>query len=137
MDAPLAPARFVTTVLSLFTLTALLLAAGGIYGVVSYGVARRMREMGIRLALGAEGRDVLALVMRGTARMALLGVGLGLAGSLAVGRFLRSLLFEVRPNDPATLVATAASLAGVALLAAWVPARRARRADPVVVLRQE
>jgi len=93
--------------------------------------------MGIRLALGADGGDVLALVLRGTAVMAAAGLALGMAGSLALGRLLSSLLYEVEPHDPVTLAATALVLGGVALLAAWVPARRARRADPVVVLRQE
>jgi predicted permease len=137
VDAALAPDRFVTGLLTLFALTALLLAAVGVYGVVSYGVARRMREMGIRLALGADGGDVLALVLRGTAVMALTGLVLGGAGSLALGRLLGTLLYEVEPHDPLTFVATALVLGSVALLAAWVPARRARRADPVVVLRQE
>lgn len=137
VDSALAPDRFVTVLLSLFALTALLLAAVGIYGVVSYGVARRMREMGIRMALGAQGVDVLALVLRGTAVMAATGLALGIVGSLAMGRFVGSLLFDVRPNDPATIAATALILGGVALLAAWIPARRARRADPVVVLKEE
>jgi len=137
VDAALAPDRFVTVLLTLFALTALLLAAVGIYGVVSYGVARRMREMGIRLALGANGGDVLALVFRGTAVMAAAGVALGVMGSLALGRILRSLLYEVEPHDPPTFAATALVLGAVALLAAWIPARRARRADPVVVLREE
>jgi putative ABC transport system permease protein len=137
VDDALAPDRFVTMLLSVFAVIALLLAAVGIYGVVSFGVARRMREMGIRLALGADASDVLALVLRGTATIALIGVGIGLGGSLALGRFLEALLFEVEPNDPATMAATAAVLGGVAMLAAWVPARRARKADPVVVLRQE
>jgi putative ABC transport system permease protein len=137
VDAALAPDRFVTMLLTLFALTALLLAAVGIYGVVSFGVARRMREMGIRLALGAEEADVLALVMRGTAVMAVTGLAIGGAGSMALGRLLSGLLFEVDPHDPMTFAATALLLGGVALLAAWMPARRARRADPVAVLRQE
>ncbi len=137
VDSALAPDRFVTVLLTLFALTALLLAAVGIYGVVSYGVARRMREMGIRRALGADGGDVLALVFRGTAAMAATGVALGVLGSLALGRILGSLLYEVEPHDPVTFAATAVVLGGAALLATWLPARRARKADPMAVLREE
>jgi predicted permease len=137
VDAALAPDRFVTVLLTAFALTALLLAAVGIYGIVSFGVSRRMREMGIRKALGADGGDVLVMVLRGTSVLALLGVALGLAGSLAAGRLLRTLLYEVPANDPATFAATALLLGSVALLAGWVPAWRARRADPMAVLREE
>jgi putative ABC transport system permease protein len=137
VDASLAPDRFVTSLLTLFALVALLLSAVGIYGVVSYGVTRRMREMGIRVALGAEGADVLRLVVRGALVMAGTGVALGMVGSLALGKMVAGLLYDVPPTDPVTFLATAAILGGVAVLAAWMPARRAMRADPVSVLRQE
>ena len=137
VDRALAPDRFTAVLLSLFALVALLLAGVGTYGVVSHGVARRMREMGIRKALGADGGAVQGLVVRGAATLALAGVALGIAGSLALGRVLRSLLYEIEPSDPVTMAATAALLAVVALGAAWIPAWRARRADPMAVLRQE
>jgi len=137
VDQALAPDRFVTGLLSAFALAALLLAAVGIYGVVSYGVARRMREMGIRKALGADGGDVQGLVVRSAAGLAAWGILLGGAAALALGRVLGSLLFEVEATDPVTFALTAVLLGGVALGAAWIPAWRARAADPMAVLRDE
>jgi putative ABC transport system permease protein len=129
--------RFVTSLLGLFAALALVLAAVGLYGVVSYGVTRRMREMGIRLALGAGGVDVRRLVVNGGLRLTLLGIALGLAGSLFLTRVLEALLYDVSVTDPVTFVAMAGVLAAIALLASWLPARRASRADPVAVLREE
>jgi len=129
--------RFNTSLLSLFALAALLLAAIGIYGLMAYAVAQRTREMGIRMALGARPRDVLALVIRQGMRLAAIGIVLGLAGSFAATRVLTSLLYGVTPTDPVTLTSVAILLALVALLACWLPARRATRVDPTVALRVE
>ncbi|MGE0161171.1 MAG: ABC transporter permease [Gemmatimonadales bacterium] len=137
VDDALARDRFVTALLSLFAATALLLAALGIYGVVSYGVNRRMREMGIRTALGAERADLGWMVVGGGLRLAGVGIVVGTVGALLATRALRGLLYDVEATDPTTFVATAAVLVGVATLASWVPTRRLRRADPVSVLRAE
>jgi len=137
VEGSLAPDRFVTSLLGLFALLALALSAVGIYGVVSYGVSRRMREIGIRMAIGAEVSDILRLVVRRTLVMAGTGMALGMLGALALSRVTASLLYDVSPTDPLTFSLTAALLGGVAVLAAALPARRATRADPVSVLRRE
>ncbi|HEU4585574.1 MAG TPA: ABC transporter permease [Gemmatimonadaceae bacterium] len=124
--------RFNASLLGVFALSALLLAAIGIYGLMSYAVAQRTREMGIRMALGARPRDVLSLVVRQGMTLALLGIALGIIGALAVTRLLASMLYGVAPTDPATFTGVAALLAAVALLACWLPARRAARVDPTV-----
>jgi ABC-type antimicrobial peptide transport system permease subunit len=116
---------------------ALALATLGIYGVISFGVAQRTRELGIRVALGAVRGDVVRLVVRQGMRLAAAGVLLGTAGALMTTGLLRSQLHEVEPNDPATFVATVLLIVGAALLASWVPARRAARVDPVVALKAE
>jgi len=129
--------RFPMYFLAPFSVTALLLAAVGVYGILSLAVAQRFREIGIRMALGAQSRDVIRLVVAGAARVVAIG---GLAGAvlaLAGARAIRSLLFGVAPGDPATVAAAAATVLAAALLAAWIPARRAAKADPVVALRQE
>ena len=123
--------------LALFSGLALALAAVGIYGVVSCAVTSRTREMGIRMALGAERRDVLAMVLRQAALLAAAGLAAGLAASLALTRFLSSLLFEVHTTDLATLAAIAALLIAVALGASYLPARRAASVNPTVALRYE
>ena len=126
-----------TGLLTIFAVAAMLLAAVGIYGVISYGVTQRMREMGIRLALGADGGAVGRLVMRGGLLLAGGGIVLGVVGAMALGRVLESLLFEVDATDPVTFLAVALLLGAVALVASWLPARRAGRADPVRILREE
>jgi putative ABC transport system permease protein len=132
-----APRRLIMFLLGVFAMLALVLAAVGIYGVMSYSVARRIHEIGIRVALGAETGDVLALVVRQGMKMAAAGILLGLAGALVLTRSLSSLLFGVKSTDPLTLVAVCLLLAAVALLACYVPARSATKVDPMVALRHE
>jgi putative ABC transport system permease protein len=120
-----------------FAGAALLLAALGVYGVVSQAVARRTREIGVRIALGADGRDVLRMVLRQGTVMIGAGLLLGLAGALFGAGLLEALLYGVSPLDPATFVTVAALIAAVALLATFVPARRALRVDPVVALQSD
>jgi predicted permease len=129
--------RFNAWLLGAFALLALLLAILGIYGVISYSVLQRMRELGIRLALGAQARDVLTLILAQGLKLALLGVGLGLLAAFALTRWMESLLFGVRPTDLLTFGVIAVALLLVALLACWLPARRATRVDPLVALRCE
>src|SRR5262249_25649381 len=114
---------------------ALLMAAMGIFGVVSYFVTQRPPEGGVRLALGAQRRDILKLVLGQGLTLTLIGVGVGLALALALTRFLSGMLFGVGASDPVTFVAIALGLFLVALLASWIPARRAARGDPMVALR--
>jgi len=129
--------RFNTTLLTLFAILAVALALVGIYGVTAYAVTQRAREMGIRMALGAQPSQVVGLLLRENLRRVLLGVALGLAGAFGVTRVLKSLLFEVAPSDAVTFAATAVLLVAVALAATWWPARRATRVDPMVALRSE
>ncbi len=128
--------RFTTLVLGVFAAVALILAVVGVHGVLSYTVAQRTREIGIRMALGADRRQVRTLVLGQGVRLAGIGLGLGLVGALALSRGLRSMLFGVGRADPVTFVGVAAILGGVALLASWLPARRASRTDPAVVLKE-
>ncbi len=130
-----APRRFNLQLLTGFAVVALLLAAGGIYGVISYSVARRTHEIGLRMTLGARPADILRMVVAQAMGPAGLGLVLGVAGSLAVSRLLAGLLFQVSATDPATYVTVAAALAAVAVLAAYLPARRATRIDPLAALR--
>lgn len=129
--------RLTRNLLGAFGLLALLLAAVGIYGVVSYTVARRTREIGIRMALGAGRARVSALMVLEGAAPALLGAALGTAAAVAGGGWLREVLFRVSPTDVLTLVTVPALLVGVALLASWLPARRASRVPPTEALREE
>jgi ABC-type antimicrobial peptide transport system permease subunit len=129
--------RFLTWLLSLFGVSALLLAVIGIYGLISYSVTQRTRELGIRMALGAPKRHVLLLVMRHGLWLALSGVCAGVLAALALTRVLRSLLYETDPTDPATFAGLAVLLTVTALLACWFPARRAANVDPMVALRSE
>ena len=137
VSASLAARRFSMVMVALFALTALLLAALGIYGVMSYMVTERTHEIGIRLALGAGRGDVLRMVLRQGLRIAVAGSAVGLAGGLIVARLMAGLLYGVRSADPPTLAGVPVLLIGVALLACYLPARRATRVDPVVALRDE
>jgi len=131
------PRRFSLLLVGSFALLGLLLAGVGIYGVTSYSVVRRVHEIGVRMALGAREGDVRALVLRQSAALLGAGVAIGVAGALGVTRLLESFLYEVKPTDPVTFLSVVVALAGVALMACWVPARKATRVDPMVALRYE
>ena len=113
------------------------MAAIGLYGLVAFMVAQRTREIGVRIALGAQYRDVLHLVMRRSAVLVGIGLAVGVISTLVLGRFVASLLYGVTPSDPATLLAASLFLAAVALVATYVPARRAARVEPMVALSAE
>jgi putative ABC transport system permease protein len=129
--------RFYTTLLTLFAAVALALAAVGIFGVMSFAVAQRTREIGIRVALGAVPGDVLRLVVGRAVLLAAGGVAVGLVGALFLTRWMTSLLFGVGATDPLTYLAVAATLLGVATAASYLPARAATRVDPMIALRAE
>jgi ABC-type antimicrobial peptide transport system permease subunit len=131
------PARVAATVLGTFGLVALTLAAIGIYGVTSYSVSQRTREIGIRMALGAQTKDVLKLIVKNGMTLTAIGVAIGLAGAAIATRLITSLLFGVTPTYIGTFVIVSGLLAGVALFACYLPARRAARVDPLVALRYE
>jgi predicted permease len=133
----IAPTRFTMTLASVFAVVALVLSSVGLYGVISYSVAQRASEIGVRMALGAHDTTILRLVLGNGAVMVASGIGLGLVASLALTRAIRSLLYGVTPTDPVTFVGVSLLLAAVALVATYVPARRAARVDPMAVLRRE
>jgi predicted permease len=137
LRSALAPYRLAATTFTAFGVLALLLAAVGLYGVVAYAVTQRTNEFGIRMALGARAVDVRRLVLRQGVRTALVGGAVGAGAAVAIGRALRSRLYGVDPLDPVSLLVVGALLATVTLVAAWLPARRASRVDPVVALRAE
>ena len=135
LAATTAEPLFQARLISVFSMLALLLSGVGIYGVLAYSVTERTHEIGIRMALGAGQADVARMVLRRCLKLVTAGVTLGLAGAVAVTRVLGAFLFDVKPTDPATFVAVATLLATVALLAGFLPARRAARVDPLVALR--
>jgi len=137
MSASLAQQKFNMLLLGIFAGLALLLASVGIYGLVSYRVSQRVHEIGLRMALGAQPRHVMTLAVADGAKLALFGIAVGIPGALALTREMTSLLFEVKPTDPATFLFVASVLALVALAASFIPARRAMRVDPLVALRNE
>ena len=137
VSVSLAQRRFAMVIVVLFALTALLLTGLGIYGVISYIVSERTHEIGIRLALGAEKRNILQMVLRQGLGLAIAGAVVGLAGALIVSHLIMGLLYGVKPTDPATFAAVAVILMSVALIACYVPARRAMRVDPMIALRHE
>jgi putative ABC transport system permease protein len=128
---------FTMFTLGIAALLALVLGAVGLYGVLSYSVAQRTQEIGVRVALGAEAREVLAMIVREGAKTQLVGLALGLVGAAALTRVLQGLLFGIEALDPLTFAATSALLLAVGLFAAYVPARRAARLDPVASMRSE
>ena len=129
--------RFLSFLLLVFAGLALVLSTVGLYGVLSFSALRRLREIGIRLALGAQRSDILRLVLSEGGRLLALGLALGLAGVFAAAQVLRSFLFEVSPLDPSVSIGVSLLLIAAALTAAWWPARRAARVDPIVTLRAE
>jgi len=137
MTASVAPPRFRTVLVTMFALVGLLLAAIGIYGVMAYAVAERTHELGVRIALGADRASVLRLVLGEAIALAAIGIAIGLAGAFAATRLIQSLLFGVTSTDALTFTGISALLAVTALVASYVPARRAMRVDPMIALRYE
>jgi hypothetical protein len=133
----LAPTRFAMALLTAFALLALILSGVGLYGVIAYSVTQRTREIGVRVALGADARSVKQLVIGGGVKLAALGVAIGVIAAFATTRLLSSLLYGVSPADPASFVGIAALVVGIALAASYIPARRAVRIDPMEALRAD
>ena len=137
MAVSVAQERFNMLLLGIFAVLALTLAGVGIYGMIAYRVNQRTHDIGVYIALGAQHRDVLRLIMKDGIKLTLLGIVVGLAGAIALTRLMVSLLFEVKPADPATLIGVALLLAAAALLACYIPARRALSIQPINALRCE
>jgi putative ABC transport system permease protein len=137
LGAAVAQPRFSALLFGLFALLALSLAAVGLYGVMAYTVSQRTREVGVRVALGAQTADVLRLMIAQGMKLTLLGVGVGLAGAFALTRLMKTLLFGVSATDPLTFAVVALSLSLVAVAACYLPARRAAKVDPLLALRHE
>jgi ABC-type antimicrobial peptide transport system permease subunit len=137
VDGTVVRERMLAELSGVFGVLALVLACVGLYGTMSYAVARRTSEIGIRMALGARRGEMLWLVLRETLLLVALGVAIGLPASMAATRFLQDYLFELKPTDPATIGAAAMILAAIAVLAGYLPARRAARVDPLTALRYE
>lgn len=137
ISSSLAPRRFIAGLLALFAATALLLATVGLYGLIAYTVSLRTREIGIRMALGANRSDTLALVVGEGMALAGVGIAVGLVAAFGLTRFIAGLLHEVSPTDAGTFLVVAALLGVVALVASYVPARKAAGRDPMVALRYE
>jgi putative ABC transport system permease protein len=137
LDLSVAPQRMNVVLLATFAFIALVLAAVGIYGIMAHSVTQRTQEIGLRMALGAQLRDVLAMVLRSGISLTLIGIAIGLAGAFALTRLMRTLLFGVTPTDAVTFASVAVILFVVAFLACYIPARRATRVDPLVALRYE
>ena len=137
LDESAAQPRFTTMLSGAFALVALLLAAVGVYGVLSYSVAQRTQEIGVRMAIGAERGQIVRLVLGGGLTWAFAGIAIGLLGAFVLSRGLGTLLFEVTAHDPVTYSAVGVTLALVAVLACYIPAARATRIDPLVALRSE
>ena len=132
-----APQRFNLFLMGMFAALGFLLAALGIYGVQAYSVSQRTNEIGLRMALGAQSRDVLKLIMKQGMRLAVVGMVIGLIASFALTRVIKSLLFNVSTTDVLTFIVVSLVFTSVALLACWIPARRATKVDPLVALRYE
>jgi putative ABC transport system permease protein len=130
-----APRKFRTLLLGLFALLALVLVVVGIFGVISYSVAQRTHEIGIRMALGAQREDVARMVVAQGFKLTVIGVAVGIAGALALTRMLSSLLYSVKPTDPVTFIGVTLILTAAALLASYIPARRATKVNPIIALR--
>ena len=137
MNETVARPRLLTVLLGLFGALGLVLGTLGIYGVLAYLVNQRRREIGVRIALGAQSGDVLRMVVGRGLLLGLTGVTLGVLGALALTRFMRGVLYGVGSTDPATFAMVAVALLGVAVIASWIPARRAAKVDPAVALRYE
>jgi putative ABC transport system permease protein len=135
MSALLRGRRFILALLSAFAAVAMVLAAIGLYGVIAYGVAQRRREFGVRLALGAQRKQIARMIVSQGARIAAVGAAIGMFGALATGRFIAAFLFEVQPRDLGVFAIVSGALVGVALLACLVPAHRATTVDAAEVLR--